>query len=258
MGQVRETLEAEMRRFRRAMLRLPEVQDEARICKTAIETELRGIIARTERVSETKEADAMVCDVPIETDVRSDDLREARAISRIAEAAGAPNPVGYWKSSPWLLSFMRDYDLARRLEAHAEAPPAALVDAMAEADRCQIDTDAIETYAPLIPANGRMRSLMDIAFKEGLGERLWMPPTLPYFGPAQTASKTLVFSKWSMVPDAIAGILSYESERRMGMGGEHSYSDQPRTRRVPSDGRDPAGRRSLFRARWSEPRPEAR
>ena len=227
---VRETLEAEMRRFRRAILRLPEAEREAMACKHGIERDLRGVIARTERVSETRAADAMVRDVPVTTDIFAEDLREARAVARIAAAVGAPHPVNYWKSAPWLLSFMRDYDLARRIEAHAEAPPPALAEAMTEANLCQIDTDAIEAYAPITPANGRMRALMDIAFSEGLGERLWMPPTLPYAGPRNVASKTLVFSQWAMVPDAIAGVLSYEAERRMGMGGAHSYSHLPKSR----------------------------
>lgn len=39
----------------------------------------------------------------------------------------------------------------------------------------------------------------------------------------------MIFSSWSMVPDAIAAILSYEAERRMGVGeAGQRYFGQPR------------------------------
>lgn len=215
---VRAELEQEMRRYRLAMQSLPGSFDDARAIKSGIEGTLRRVIARTERVSETAERDAMMRDMDVSVTVEPADLIEARAVARVAAAADAPGTVEYWKSAPYLLSFLRDYKLGQRLDHLKDAPGQALLDAIKAADSAQIDTDAIEAYRPIPENNGRMRALKEIAFRDGTAKRLWMPPSLPYFGPQETASKLLIFSQWAMVPDAIAALLSYESERDMGMG----------------------------------------
>ena len=57
-------------------------------------------------------------------------------------------------------------------------------------------------------------------FKENAEQLLWVPPSLPYYEPqgiyknASNFSKTIVFSSWEMVPRMIAGLLSYEAERK--------------------------------------------
>lgn len=65
--------------------------------------------------------------------------------------------------------------------------------------------------------NGRMRALAKIVAEEKLARALWLPPSRPSFGKARAATKTLVFSDWAMVPDAIAALLSHEASREMGM-----------------------------------------
>lgn len=215
---VRAELEGEMRRYRLAMQGLPSSFDDARRIKVDIEGTLRSVIARTERVSETAERDAMMRDVDVPVTIEPADLIEARAVARVADAADAPGTVEYWKSAPYLLSFLRDYKLGQRLDYLKDTPGTALLEAIRDAGSAQIDTDAIEAYRPIPENNGRMRALKDIAFRDGMAKRLWMPPSMPYFGPRITASKLLIFSQWAMVPDAIAALLSYESEREMGMG----------------------------------------
>ncbi|MBY6163273.1 DEAD/DEAH box helicase [Mameliella alba] len=224
--EVRAELESEMRRYRLAMQSLPGSFDTARTIKTGIEGTLRSVIARTERVSETSERDAMMRDIDVPVTVEPADLIEARAVARVAEAADAPGTVEYWKSAPYLLSFLRDYKLGQRLDHLKDAPGQALLEAVRDAESAQIDTDAIEAYRPIPENNGRMRALKEIAFRDDMAKRLWMPPSLPYFGPRVAASKLLIFSQWAMVPDAIAALLSYDSEREMGMGArqKHSYS----------------------------------
>ena len=214
---IRFELEAEMRRYRSAMQRLPDTFDETCAIKTRIEGTLRSVIARTERVSETAERDGMMRDIDVKVTVEPADLLEARAVARVAEAVKAPGTVEYWKSAPYLLSFLRDYKLGQNLEKEKlkGSPNNALLDAIKTASGAQIDTDAINAYRPIPANNGRMRALKGIAFQNDMAKRLWMPPSLPYFGPRVTASKLLVFSQWAMVPDAIAALLSYESEREM-------------------------------------------
>ncbi|MCT2538760.1 helicase-related protein [Sedimentimonas flavescens] len=233
---VRAELESEMRRYRAALGQLPLAQAEARGAARQIEANLRQVIARTERVSETATRDGMVCAVTPELRVTSEDLYDARAMNDLARAFGAADVTGFWKSAPYLLSFLRDYDLAKRIDAAKDAPTPAQRKALRAALRCQLSREAVEAYEPIDPGNARMRALMELAFADGLGQRLWMPPSLPSFGATRRGSKLLIFSDWQMVPDAIAALLSYEAERRMGLGQPrgaaqaHSYSDPPTAR----------------------------
>src|SRR6056297_986800 len=215
---IRAELEDEMHRYRLAMQGLPGSFEDACRIKTGIEGTLRSVIARTERVAETADRDAMMRDVEVPVSIEPADLVEARAVAHVADAADAPGTVEYWKSAPFLLSFLRDYKLGQRLDHLKDAPGEALLAAIRNAESAQIDTNAIEAYRPIPENNGRLRALKEIAFRDGMAKRLWVPPSMPYFGQRVTASKLLIFSQWAMVPDAIAALLSYDSERAMGMG----------------------------------------
>lgn len=246
---VRAELETEMRRFRNALQTLPGSFDIAKDIKSGIEGTLRRVIARTERVSETADRDAMMRDIDVPVTVEPSDLIEARAVARVADAADAPGTVEYWKSAPYLLSFLRDYKLGQRLEHLKDAPPASLVQAIKDAKSAQIDKRAVEAYDAIPDNNGRMRALKKIAFQNDMAKRLWVPPSLPYFGPRIRASKWLIFSQWAMVPDAIAALLSYESERAMGMDQlGHAYSDAFRKQTQPLNFRKTKGRLTGLRA----------
>lgn len=131
-------------------------------------------------------------------------------------------------------------------------PSANLVAALAAAKGACLDHDALNAYAPIEPANGRMRAVMDDVFQAGLEQNLWIPPALPYYGEEPSGArptKALIFSSWTMVPDAIAATLSYEAERRMGAGETgRGYFDQKRPRPLQfrlADGRL-AGLRALL------------
>ena len=241
----------EMRRFRTALLGMPTTYDDAVARRAYLEGRLRRVIARTERVDATAERDAMLHQTTPTIAIAEEDLREALAVAAVARAAGESLPVDYWKSAPFLLNFMRDYALKKRLKALADAPPPALAEAVEAARHVCLDRAAIASWRPVAPSNGRMRALADVVFSDRMAERLWVPPSAPYYGPPEAGTKTLVFSAWSMAPDAIAGLLSYEAERRARMaareargearGEAHGYFDPPRTRpiqfRRDADGR---------------------
>src|SRR5690606_36663288 len=134
-----------------------------------------------------------------------------------------------------LLNFMRDYALKRVMKEKASTKPSnALVSALEAAKRTCLDHAQLDGYAPIKPANGRMRALMDDVFQGDLEQNLWMPPALPYYGEASSkapTTKALIFSSWTMVPDAIAATHSYEAERRMAAGETgRGYFDQKRPR----------------------------
>ena len=213
----------EIEQFRRAMLSLPNATEDARKHKASIEGRLQAVIARTERVASTLDRDAMVEEPSMVVCVEPDDLRSAAVVAELARVTKTPDVVEYWKSAPYLLNFMRDYALKREIRAHnAMDRPVALIDVIRSARPWCLVRSRIQNYRPLKPPNGRMRRLMDDVFGDGLEKHLWIPPSLPYYGDGNLrgvrTSKSLVFSSWSVVPDAVAAVLSYEAERRMGVG----------------------------------------
>lgn len=243
------TLASEMRAFRRFLHDLPLSRDAAVEARKTIEQRLHRVMTRTERISSTAERDSMLSEPPITVTVAPADLAQATAISQVARALDAPDIVEYWKSAPYLLNFMRDYRLKRLLEERLGAPSAALREAMLAVKPALLDRSALNTYQPLEPANGRMRAVMDDLFERGLEQHLWIPAAMPYYGAARSEpplTKALVFSSWSMVPDVLSALLSYESERRMDVGESgQRYFEQHRLR--PLQFRQDQGRSASLR-----------
>ena len=138
-------------------------------------------MVRTERVSSTKDRDSMLVERARTLSVSSEDLVEASAVSKVAEILDAPGIVEYWKSSPYLLNFMRDYDLKKKLVERVRAPGAdvRLHDAVRNAGPTLLKRSAIAWYRLLAPANSRMRALMDDVFGQRLEQNLWISAGAP-------------------------------------------------------------------------------
>jgi hypothetical protein len=248
--EVAATLAREMRAFRGHLLGLPQSHSLAVAARKTIEQRLRRVIARTERVASTIERDSMMGEPTIAVSVAPADLAQASAVWQVARTLNAPEIIEYWKSSPYLLNFMRHYSLKRLLEAQADAPSATLRDAIRATRAAMLDRDAIDSYGPLEPANGRMRAIMDDIFGHQLEQNLWIPAAMPYYGAARSnppLTKALIFSSWSLVPDAIAAVLSYEAERRMGVGESGRRYFEPHRLR-PLQFRQDQGRLAGLRA----------
>lgn len=212
-----EELKSELIKFRRSLQSMPDARAAAIAQRDRLHGILSQVIARTERVDSTEDRNSLVQEVMPEVAIATDDLREAKAVAKVAELVGAPSVVEYWKSAPYLLNFMRGYKLRDRLQALKPRPAAELRKAIQEAAPHLISKKQVEEYAAIPFRNGRMRALADLAFNDALDRALWIPPSRPSFGTPRSATKTLVFSDWSMVPDAIAALLSHEASRRMGM-----------------------------------------
>lgn len=232
--EVASILEREMSAFRSLLQGLPASLHAAIEARETIQHRLRWVMVRTERVASTAERDSMVAEPPVPVFVAPVDLAHVVAVSSIARALDAPEIIEYWKSAPYLLNFMRHYSLKRLLEQQMDAPSPALREAIQAAKPAMLDREALDAYAPLEPANGRMRAVMDDIFGDDLEQDLWIPASMPYYDGARSGpppTKALIFSSWSMVPDAIAALLSYEAERRMGVGESgRRYFEQHRLR----------------------------
>jgi hypothetical protein len=188
--------------------------------KTAVETILRSVMCRTERVGNTASLDAMIRERLQEPPFIPEDLEDLALASAVAKALNSHDPVEYWKSSPYLLNFMKEYELKRRFESHAGTLPA-LIQAVDTYKRRLLSRRNIRRFKEVAPANPRLRLMVEEMRRRGLWKMLWMPPSLPYWRPegcydnGQDVSKTLLFSAWNVAPDAIASLLSYEVERLM-------------------------------------------
>lgn len=248
--EVAATLAHEMRAFRGLLHALPQSHASAVEARKTIEQRLRRVIARTERIASTIERDSMMSEPAVAVSVAPADLVQASALSQVARTLDAPEIIEYWKSAPYLLNFMRHYSLKQLLAAQAQAPSATLCDAIRTARPTMLDRESIDAYAPLEPANGRMRAIMDDMFGQHLEQNLWIPAAMPYYGATPSGpplTKALIFSSWSMVPDAVAALLSYEAERRMGVGDSgRRYFEQHRLR--PLQFRQDQGRLAGLRA----------
>ncbi|QSB16831.1 hypothetical protein JQS43_11400 [Natronosporangium hydrolyticum] len=155
-------------------------------------------------------------------DLTADDVRGYAAIRQIAAVVGAPMTVEYWKSAPYFLNFLDGYQLGDKVRAaldgqpHPELPPL-----LASAQL--LDAEAISHREPVDLGNSRLRQLAADTVGRGWWRLLWLPPSLLYYAleePFATAAregitKRLLFSSWNATPTAVAGLLSYETERRM-------------------------------------------
>lgn len=194
--------------------------------KEKAESLLYEALCRTERLKVSGSGDDMldssgaketldIVEEYIKTYLEADAVVEA-----IKSISGrVPTPVEYVKSSPYILSFMDDYQVKKDLHQVVKANPD-LSDTVARNQRLWVRRNDINHYKNVRYPNARLRKLVSEAFDENGEWLLWIPPSLPYYepgGPFQKSagfSKILVFSAWVMVPRMIAALISYEAERK--------------------------------------------
>ena len=217
-----EELRYDIQRFRNQLFALnSDRNDDLRRARDRLQQSLLRVMCRTERIGMTKGLDAMLVEPSRMAALHPNDLDQAALADGAGRAVGAREPIEYWKSSPYLLNFLKHYDLRRRIDKVVDTPPAGLLDALREADGHLLESGRFEEYRPIDPASPRMRVLFQDTLDKGMWRLLWMPPALPYSEPSGAyadvgeVTKALVFSAWNVVPDAISAICSYEAERRM-------------------------------------------
>jgi hypothetical protein len=226
-----EKLKGGIARYRSALYRANDTDsmDAIGSARHSLEQGLREVMCRTERVGTTRSRDAMLAEPPIRVLPAAADLLDSRLLDQVGQALGTPDAVEYWKSSPYTLSFLRNYKLRERLEEASANPPLAVIEALRRAAGRLLSAERLNGYEALDAGNARMRCLFADTLDLGLWRLLWMPPSLPYSRPAGVyrdvgdVTKSLVFSSWSLVPDAVASLCSYEAERRMVEGVERRH-----------------------------------
>lgn len=199
--------------------------------KTELEQALLKVMCRTERVATTRDHNSMLAEVERAALLTSADLEHAATVDAVAICVKAGEPIEYWKSAPYLINFLKNYELRHKLDAQLHAPSDALRGTLSAAKKQLLTRDTLAGYQVLDPGNPRMRVLFEDTIDKGLWQLLWMPPSLPYIEPGgvyrdkEGLTKALVFSSWSAVPDAVASLCSYEAERRMVAGTSVAHGE---------------------------------
>jgi hypothetical protein len=216
--------------------------------KQTMEAALRRHIVRTERLGVTVDRDGMIEEIPLPAcRLEVQDLEAFKALDALALSMEQPDIVEYWKSAPYVLNFMeRDgYVLKRDLVESMENGAAEVSgERVAGLRGATLRSSALAKFDPFDLQNSRLRALVSAVLDNGAWKLLWIPPSLPYYTASGTpyggvspeaVTKVLVFSNWRFVPRAIAGLVSYETERRIAkLAGEHlRYEDLSSRSRRP-------------------------
>jgi hypothetical protein len=229
-------VEAGLREMRETILGGGDVE-QARAARDTAESELRKIMSRTERLASTPDRDGMLAERPLAAArVTASDLRTWLFVDNVARLVDRHDVFEYWRSTPYPLSIMErgSYQLRRRFEAAIERGDAGVADALRGAPLLSRET--LAEYGAVEPGNAKMRGLLHDVLDRGAWQLAWIPPSLPYYplGGAyaapelQSFTKRLVFSAWTVVPKAIASLMSYEAERRgvALLGTKRGYADR--------------------------------
>ncbi|MCA9035674.1 MAG: hypothetical protein KDA91_11120 [Planctomycetaceae bacterium] len=228
-----------LREFRRSLYQLTEGDGQkVEEHRSSLESQLRDVMVRTERMAVSATGDAMLKEVRSSIPVTKEDiesyLETGRLITWLESVNGgqSTDQTEYWKSAPFLLNFMEQYKLKQSFDTTADdlrrgsRAAKELARQLLACRHSLLSTDVMENYESIDPANSRLRKLASETLEcDGaeLWKLLWLPPSAPYHelaGPfAATGlrqfTKRLIFSSWKVVPKAISVLLSYEAERQM-------------------------------------------
>ncbi|QKK08593.1 MAG: hypothetical protein HND58_10750 [Planctomycetota bacterium] len=251
VGTLRFLLDDEMRTERvqgllteygRASARLDrDGMDPLRTVKGRLETELRRVMCRTEKLAVTEDRSGMLRDADgLGLSLRPEHVRSYLDTRRVADALGHRDIVEYWKASPFLLNFMDadHYKLKSLLREALDEQDELVDDALSESADVLLGRDAWQTYGEIDPKHAQLDHLLGDTIARGWWRRLWVPPAHPDYelegvfsgtDPAHM-TKRLIFSSWHIVPKAISVLLSYEAERLMMTTLDADAENTPRAR----------------------------
>ena len=214
-------VERDIQSFRLALMEMePSGNLTAQSSRGNLADRLRSVMCRTERVARTARHDAMLTEPPCPVELQVGDLKQARLLDAVSRMVKARDSIEYWKSAPYALNFMKAYELRHNMDRLQGEEKAELARLVSKNSASLLPVEKVTNYGVIDAANPRLRSLIRDSLDTGLWKLLWLPPSLPYWQPAGSfaevgnPTKTLVFSAWNVVPDAIAVLCSYEAERR--------------------------------------------
>jgi hypothetical protein len=227
--------------------KLKENLEDAKDIKISLESTYRKSIVRTERLMASVDRDSMIHSVlkdkPLE--LQPEDIDDFVSLDGITQHLNRhhntqlPIPLEYVKSSPFVFSFLDNYQHKKKLEELLNQD-SELTNLVRKTGHAWINLKTMKDYKPIIPQEGdrlpnaKLRLLLDETVQNGGWKYLWIPPTISYYNPdgpykgSKGYSKSLIFSSWLLVPRMISSIVSYEAERRC-IGDPKSISEKEQT-----------------------------
>jgi hypothetical protein len=220
--------QSSLARYRDAVLDVTQANGDLLAAKDRVETGLREIMVRTERLAASADRNGMLTEIVLSPPLAIDEVSAYLSYARVAQALGHADITEYWKSAPYLLNFMDEYEFKRDFTEGLQkaSSSSTLLGALTSEPASLLPWDDVERYRPLDPANARLRQLIADTVGIGAWRWLWLPPSLPYYrmrgayhqADVRQVTKRLIFSSWQVVPKVLAAVLSYEAERRMFEG----------------------------------------
>lgn len=198
--------------------------DAAMDARDRVEFELRRVMSRHEKLASTPNRDGMLTErrqpgVRLE----AEDVRSWVTFDDIARTLDRGDVFEYWRSSPYPLNLMErnSYQVRKHFEAAVDRGDADLARIMTDAPG-MLNWSDIAQYKKIDPGNAKLRGLIEDVLDRGAWKLAWLPPALPYYEPRdqyaekqlREFTKRLIFSAWTVVPKAIAVMVTYEAERR--------------------------------------------
>jgi hypothetical protein len=196
----------------------------ARAARDRVQQELRQVMCRTERLAATPDRDGMLSEKPLDgTRLTAEDLRAWRTFDDVAKQIDRHDVFEYWRSTPYPLNLMErgSYQVRTKFQAAVERGDTDVAAALAGGAGL-LNWDDVCRYRAIDPGNAKMRGLVTDVLDRGAWRLVWVPPSLPYYAPAGayaepelcSFTKRLIFSAWTVVPKAVAVVMSYGAERR--------------------------------------------
>jgi hypothetical protein len=206
--------------------------------KSQMEKQLCQVMVRTERLGASTDRNGMLEEKPNQQlSLNVDDLAGFVSLQNVASYLGTRNIVEYWKSAPYLLNFMDDYQIKRQFNRLKQEP--SLASCLQENRAALLSWSQIQNYQALPSNNSRLRRLMSSTVDVGTWQMLWIAPSHPYYQlqgayadpDIQKFTKQLIFSAWRVVPKTLASLLSYEAERQIFLSHEQKPLNTPQARK---------------------------
>lgn len=223
-------VEQQFRMLRSALLDKQSDTTQIRALRHEVENDLRKIMVRTERLAVSPDRSGMLREVVAAMPhLATQDALAYAAAQRMADALNEPDIMELWKSAPWLISFMDEYQYKKKIKDALDKNPLSgkVADSLRQSMRqtlpVTIPDAAVDAAVTIDVPHPRMRWLLEDTKNNRAWRMLWVPPAHSYyrlegaFGEAalRVFTKRLVFSAWRVVPKAIAALVSAEAEHGM-------------------------------------------
>lgn len=209
--------------------------------KNNIESKLRKVITRTEKLSASIDRNGMLKEIKdIKYNVKSQDIKDYLSLNNLANITGDHDVMEYWKSSPYLLNFMDNYQFKDNFIKTFKSENKKIKNIYKGNKGLTIKQYRINNYNELNSSNTRLRNLLELTIQKESWKLLWIPASFPYYkskgvfeNPEKNdITKKLIFSAWKVVPKAVSTLVSYEAERLMNTEYNESIKNNPENRKL--------------------------